>query len=332
MKTKLLITIGIALLISSCDKDNKNDDAKTYSFAGVWVKHDTTFPTSTPINSVSFKLEDAYYVGLGLSDRFNEQQDSFFRFDPHKGWETIKKFPGKTREGATAFVLEGKAYVGLGYHREHSFQNPYLTDFWVYDPAQDSWDSLRMDFPGEGRSGAVAFILGGKAYVGTGYSSHKEAGSDYFGDFYEFSPATGWKKMDQLTVNSRNNAVTFSIHDEIFLCFGTNKGSVCRDVMKLSKASLSWTKVHPLAPKDYPDLPDFVSSFTLNENGKEQVFVYGMNSYSNTWYCYTYSPEKDIWYEVTDFPSVSIDNNTFVIDNTLYHIGGNTTYQFVRKE
>ena len=326
MKTKLLITIGIALLISSCDKDNKNYDVRTYSFTGEWVKHPSDFPVSGISNSVSFQIKDAYYIGLGVSDTYVEYYKSFFKFTTEKGWETIKEFPGKTREMATAFVLNGKAYIGLGYNGEPPHQNPYLNDFWVYDPIQDSWDSLRMAFPGEGRRGAIAFTIGEKAYVGTGYSCDRKLGERYFGDFYEFSPTTGWKKMYQLTISPTTRTFTFSIHNEIFLCFNAAEWSLCWDVIKLSKESLSWIKLHSVCIKDYPAFlaPSFF--FTLNENGKEQVFVYDKK------YGYTYMPEEDTWYEATNLPISNPTATLFVFDNTLYQISGNTTYQFVRKE
>lgn len=61
------------------------------------------------------------------------------------------------------------------------------------DPANDSWVKV-ADFPGQtGRSGAVAFVMGNKAYVGTGYN-----GKDRLKDFWEYDPATnsGTRKAD----------------------------------------------------------------------------------------------------------------------------------------
>ena len=49
----------------------------------------------------------------------------------------------------------------------------------------------RIGFDGNGRAGAVSFVIGDSAYVGTGFD-----GINKLNDFWEFNPATNsWKQI-----------------------------------------------------------------------------------------------------------------------------------------
>ena len=97
-------------------------------------------------------------------------------------------FPGRSRKGAVAFSLFGRIYVGLGValdRKPFEIGTQYLSDFWWYDPWEDTWDSVPAPFPGGGRTGAVAFVAEEKAYVGTGYMPVENGSNGCWGDFYE---------------------------------------------------------------------------------------------------------------------------------------------------
>ena len=99
-------------------------------------------------------------------------------------------------------------YVGLGYDGNRTYGDKEMRDFWKF--RNNNW--VKVDsFPGLGRFGAVAFVVDGKAYVGTGYRPQRSItvsggavdGSDtviiqekkYFSDFYVFDGATEkWQK------------------------------------------------------------------------------------------------------------------------------------------
>lgn len=322
MNIKLIIIIGLFILTSACHKDE--EEPTTFNMEGEWEQLNFTLPIPAPKNAVSFMIGDAFYIGLGSFNYGIDEQLSFIKFTPEMGWEMIKDFPGKGRNDATAFVLDGKAYVGFGIHYAMRIKEN-LSDFWVYDPIQDSWDSLRMAFPGEGRWGAVAFTAGDKAYVGTGNSIRRESSTYSLDDFYEFSPSKGWQPAEQLRVTTtRSFATTFTVDDDIYLCFGNNGYS--RDFMKCSKSSLKWEYLMPLKPQDFPELPARASSFVLKEKGEDYVFVYGNPEF--TWRR-VYQPKKDKWLEVNGLPNLY---NPFVIRNTLYKYSGINTYRFVKKE
>lgn len=55
-----------------------------------------------------------------------------------------------------------------------------LDDLWEYNPDNDHW-SVRANYGGSERKNAVAFVVNGKAYVGTGkgYSGKKQSFEEY---------------------------------------------------------------------------------------------------------------------------------------------------------
>jgi len=78
-------------------------------------------------NSVGFVLFDRGYIGLGNGS----PTDIFWKYDPSGNlWTVGPTFPGGQREGSSAFVINHKAYIGLGAFGKK--------DFWEYDPIKDT--------------------------------------------------------------------------------------------------------------------------------------------------------------------------------------------------
>jgi len=142
-------------------------------------------------------------------------------------WDRLGDFSGIPRDGAVGFVINNIAYVGTGYNYG---SNKFLQDFWRYDPTSDSWYSV-ASMPASavgslGRSGAVAFTLNGKGYVGGGYNL-LNGSTNPLSDFYEFDPTAGatgkWTRIadfgyssDQqnATVSSRFGSGAFTVKDQ----------------------------------------------------------------------------------------------------------------------
>lgn len=129
------------------------------------------------------------------------------KYDDTDGdWVRVAEFAGANRYGAVTFTdpESGEVFVGLGYNTNSSFADKNQRDFWKFNGSgweqvghltqyisEDKKDTLEVhtgDFPVLGRQNAVAFVIGRKAYVGSGYrSSFKGSPEDeYFCDFYVF--------------------------------------------------------------------------------------------------------------------------------------------------
>ncbi len=138
---------------------------------------------------VSFAIGDTGYFGTGTDSNYH-LTSNFWSFTEAGGWNKIKDFPDSIAAGV-GFSLLGKGYVGLGFNG-----NTKTNAFWMYDPTTDDWNPIQ-GFPGGKRTGAIAFVIGDKAYVGYGDNENNVL----IHDLWEFNPtlAMPWT---QITSNS----------------------------------------------------------------------------------------------------------------------------------
>jgi len=186
-----------------------------------WVEYpNDQVPGEIRASSVSFVINDKGYVGTGKND--NTIFSDFFEFDPKSAegekWKTVEPMPGfleqgdtifTGREGAIAFSIGDRGYVGMGRNR-----GVFYHDFWEFDLNRiPQWEFVGF-FPGISRSNAVVFTIDNKAYFGTGFNPA-------FGDlkdFWEFDPDTKqWTERTPFQGKKRNQAFGFSINDKGYL-------------------------------------------------------------------------------------------------------------------
>lgn len=144
------------------------------------------------------------------------------------------------------------------------------------------------------------------------------------GDFYEFSPETGWKKIEELIVTARQYACAFRANDEIFLVFGTAGYSLGRDVKKFSPDPLSWIPMKPLKYEEFPDITARQTHAVVqNQGGRDYAYIFGGNI------CYLYDSIEDKWSEVSGF---KVGDFNFSSHNDLYMVSDISTYKFVKNK
>lgn len=139
-------------------------------------------------------FEDCVYIDNQGRDIFGIQKKDFWKYDPDLDeWKEIRSLPDEEgRWNAVAFVIENRAFVGLGQHPHFLFPDGDRQDFYEYHPEHDRW-TKKQDFPIP-LSQAVSFTIPeeGKAYVGTGRYCHGDCDcfvlQCYLGGFYEFDP------------------------------------------------------------------------------------------------------------------------------------------------
>src|SRR6185436_3809242 len=78
-------------------------------------------------------------------------------------------------------VINNLAYVGLGYN-----DTTYMTDFYQYNPSNDTWATV-ASIGGVPRYSGFAFTIGSDGYSGTG---------SYAGTSAPISNATFWRFSD----------------------------------------------------------------------------------------------------------------------------------------
>lgn len=212
--------------------------------------------------SVFFTLAFVFYFSVQLS--YSQEM-----------WYRKTDFTGGERSGSVSFVINGKAYVGLGNN-----STTYFNDFWKYDQASDTWTKI-ADFPGEARSRAIAFALNGKGYAGLGYKYGSPI--KYYKDFYEYDPALNtWTKIDDFPGGERYGAVVFTIGESAYAGTGMNAGNYLKDFWKFTGGS--WTQIADLS--DGPRA--FATGFSYETKGyiAGGILVDGATEIKNSMYAY----------------------------------------------
>lgn len=259
---------------------------------------------SAVVGAVSFTIDSLGYVGLGKIG--TTYFGNFWRYDPTRAsWSQISTFSapseyGTPRDGAVAFVLKGKAYVGLGENIKGR-----LDDFYEFNPKTNSWkevitqDGLR--FPGK-RSGAVAFAIGNFAYVGTG----KAGINSIVGDFYKFSIVEHeggrypWDLAGGIPV-PRENAIAMVIGDRAYVGTGLSENGVpLGDFYEYIPQNDSWGTI-----ADFPGEPRydaFAFSIWKDYLSRGEGYVGGgRNDNGVLSNVFVYIPELNQWRERAEF-------------------------------
>ncbi|MDW7692596.1 T9SS type A sorting domain-containing protein [Flammeovirgaceae bacterium SG7u.111] len=173
------------------------------------------FPGTARSGAVFAEASGKGYYGTG-SDGTNYLAD-WWEYDPLTlTWTQKANFPGESRQNALAFTLNDTVYVVTG-QGDSLGTRVYHNDFYMYLPAENSWQQL-SDFPGSGRSLAVSAVANGKAYIGTGRNSN-----DQLKDWWEYNPTNAtWVQKANLTAEKRQSANAFSLDSLVFVGGGQN--------------------------------------------------------------------------------------------------------------
>ncbi len=170
---------------------------------------------------VGFSLNGYGYIVI--ADQVSTMQ--VFMYDPFSNaWHQQKDFPGKARDRAVAFVANGKAFMGLGISLPPTASGgDYLTDFWAYNPALDSWDPA-PSFPGNGRSDGIAFSVNDVGFVGLGVNGNLLP-NEVLQDIWSLENGN-WKQRGDFPGGPTQDAVAFSVGPSGYVGTGFIKDNV----------------------------------------------------------------------------------------------------------
>lgn len=149
--------------------------------------------------------------------------------------------------GMVNFTLGGKGYIGLGDPNANKA-------FWQYAPQTNTWTQVTT-YPGTVKTGATAFTVGDKAYVGLGGAK----------EFYSYEPvANQWTKLGDFPSSKTSSPIGFS---------GTTKGYVA-----VGNATSNFWEYDPSADKwtQKAALPalGFFAGFSINNT----PYAYGLGT------------------------------------------------------
>lgn len=168
-------------------------------------------------------------------------------------------------------------------------------------------------FEGTTRAGSVAFAIGDKAYVGTGYD-----GTYYQNDFYVYDVKKQyWDTIAPFPGLGREQAVAFSINGKGYMGTGYNRDSVVqlRDFWEYDPATYKWKQLNDFGGEArYNAVAFSMSNYGYLGTG------YNNNYFGDFW---QYNPDLDSWMKI---PSYRGDKRwmamTFTIKDKTYLFGG----------
>jgi N-acetylneuraminic acid mutarotase len=219
---------GKGYLGTGFDGENRLKDFYEYTPGTNSWKSLNPFGGTARVGAIAFALNNYGYVGTGYDG--NVLKD-FYRYDPGTDtWTSITSIGGSKRRDASVFIIEGKAYVCMG-----NDNTSYVTDLWMFNPADESWtekreianisdDSYDDDYQIVG-SNAVGFNIGTLGYITTGGASSPGIRT------WEYNTLTDlWVERTSLEGNPRFDAVAFTVKGKAIVVGGRSGSSYFDDV------------------------------------------------------------------------------------------------------
>jgi len=275
------------------------------------------FPGSARHNGVAFAINGKGYYGTGMAGLNADSQllNDFWEYNPLTDqWEQIADFPGEPRAGASAFVIDGEGYTGLGTKRYYWYNSDdskiYFKDFYKYEPGTNTWIQI-SEFSGTERHSAASFTLGMDGYIVAGYWGANGADSDteISQKVWKYeSLSDNWVQIGDFPASSWiGSAAGFNIG---------NDGYIYNDGKLYKFMGNDWNELPAIEEKIWDHI-----AFSINGKG---YFGMGLgNSYKGSYTIWEYDPLANT------FPDKSLlipdsrgGASVFVVNDKAYVIGG----------
>lgn len=261
------------------------------SFAVPWVIKATNLQFQAGRwGGMSFTLNNKIYISGGYANM--SYTADLQMYDPSTNkWVMKNTPPGPlNRSSGVAFVINGKAYMGLGAQDFLSISGTQknLTDLWEYNETADSW-TQKASLPDSGRTDLCVFVANNKAYIvgGNGKFSGSATSTN---QVWEYDPAANkWTKKTDYPETSVVNAHAFAINGKGYVACGTSGTTKLKKTYEYNTTSNAWT------PKaDFIDSGRYGGvSFVVNNRGYIGLGSTGYTGYKNTFFFY--DPVSDKW-------------------------------------
>lgn len=173
-----------------------------------------------------------------------------------------------------------------------------------------NWSEL-YDLDGKARSDAVAFVINGKAYLGTGFD-----GDNRLNDFWEYNAEKNyWTQKADFPGPARNGAVGMAIGNKGYIGTGYDGNNKMNDFYEYDPASNSWTQI-----ADFPGSARYGAvSFAIDDKGYVGC-GYDDNNLKDFYY---YNPSTGTWTKTLSIGgSKRRDAQAFSINGKGYVVSG----------
>jgi N-acetylneuraminic acid mutarotase len=207
-----------------------------------------------------FSIGTKGYLGTGYTSGNPAETKEFFEWDQATNvWTAKTNFGGVRRRMAVGFSIGTKGYIGSGQYYYLSTDTE-LSDFWEYDPAGDTW-TQKANITGV-RYNAAAFVIGSKAYVGTGQSSL----NSYKNDLWEFDPVANTWTQKASMATARAGAMAFAIGTKGYVGLGGNGSGSLIDFWEWNQGNNTWLQV-----SNFPGTSRWLGGFAIGAKGYSNI-------------------------------------------------------------
>jgi len=240
--------------------------------------------------SIGFNIGNLGYVGLGIGDGYNLKED-FWEYNPAlNSWSQKANFTGGARQGAIGFSIGNRGYVGTGFISSGS-SSTTSNDFWEYNPSLNTWVQ-KANFAGGLRARAVAFSIGNKGYVGTGFDN-----SGQKSDFWEYDPALNiWVQKADFGGGIRWGAFAFSIGNKGYVGTGNTGSTDFNDFWEYDPSLNTWVQKANFGG----GVRSYAAAFSIGNKGYVGT-GYSSVSFRSTNDFWEYDPASNAWVQKANF-------------------------------
>ncbi len=228
----------------------------------------------------------------------------------------------EARTAATAFVVDGKAYIvggrTLSSNECKTNANGYPKNLWQYDPTTDTWTDLG-EVPFGSRVHATAQVVGSDVYVGLGFSGGIYNENNYHRDWWRYTPAThSWTQLDSFPNDHTNDCAVYHLDGKIFACYGFGTYGFSREIGRYDIASDTWTA----RETSYKNATHGIS-LTGAQVGERCYLGGGWNSKNlNERQWYEFDPATDSWNERKKLPAGRVLSAVTTSQQGIFVLGG----------
>ncbi len=210
-------------------------------------------------------------------------------------WLSKTDFPGTKRNAAVAFSIGNIGYIGTG----QDASGP-RSDFWAFNTTLETWSQAGNipNFGGGNKKDNIAFVVGGKGYVGMG---------DNMTNVYEYNPGMNmWTSKASITMGASGNlGVAFAIGSTAYFRSGNeNQMEAATSFWAYDVTNNTWSQ-----PPDLTETVNMVTKGVVRRspaafavNGKGYIAL-GLDAVNvNHLDVYQFDPTGNVWTKKANFP------------------------------
>ena len=201
-------------------------------------------PMLSRVNATACVHEGKVYIGLGFNGKYKNDSSylqDWWEYTPvTNSWKQLADYPNHYTDDATAFVGDGKLYVGYG------FCWNYRRDMFRYNIASNTWDSIDVEVPFMGypsRSfGGTGCTCNGRHFMGTGFYRYS---LNWWAEF----DGQHWTERTPVPGKTRTLAASCATDKYIYVTAGIHyggvntTGEVLRDIRRYDPETDRWIYV-----------------------------------------------------------------------------------------